>query len=74
MDPNARYFALRKTGQSLDFMSDLAYLVWACTWEIAERPVTTINIPAAAAETILSGMKHNDKAYSIVAKISVNAT
>ena len=74
VDPNAECFALGETEQSLDFMRDSAYLVSACTWELAERPVTTINTPAAVAETILTAMKDKNKAYSIVAKVSVNET
>ena len=74
MEPNAKWFALRVTVQSLDFMGDLAYLLWACTWEMAERPVTTINTPTAVAEIILTAMKNNRMTYSFIAKIYVNET
>ncbi len=69
MDWNAICFALRRTEQSLGFMRDSTYFVRACTLEMAERPATTITTPAAIAETILTLMKNNNKAYRIIAKI-----
>ena len=61
IDPKARCFALRETEKSLDFTRDSAYLVWVCTWEMAERPVTTIITRAAVAETILTGIKNSTR-------------
>ena len=72
MDSNTKCFAMRDTEQSLNFMKDLAYLVWACTWEMVERLVTTNSTPAAVAEIILTAVKNYDLTYSIVVKISVN--
>ena len=70
MDQNAKYFVLLETEQSLDFMKDSTNLIWACTWEMAERPATTITTPAAIAETILNAIKNNNRAYNIIAKIN----
>lgn len=72
MEPNAKCFALQETVQYLDFMRDWTNLVLACTWEMAERPVTTINTPTAVAEIILNAMKNDNMTYCIVAKNSVN--
>ena len=72
MDSNTKCFALRDTELSLDFMRDSTYFVWACTWEMVERVVTTNSTPAAVAEIILTAVKNYDLTYSIVIKISVD--